>query len=73
ASGAVVALPIWIDYMKSVLKDKPVEEFPATEMTDQLATESSDSPAFPRKKLFVEELPVGTPTTPQTPSPSQTR
>jgi penicillin-binding protein 1A len=26
-SGAVVALPIWIDCMKEILKDKPVEQF----------------------------------------------
>jgi penicillin-binding protein 1A len=29
-TGAEAALPIWIDFMNSVLKDKPVEEFQAT-------------------------------------------
>lgn len=29
-TGAEAALPIWIDFMKQVLKDKPVEEFQAT-------------------------------------------
>jgi penicillin-binding protein 1A len=29
-TGAEAALPIWIDFMKEVLKDKPVEEFQAT-------------------------------------------
>ncbi len=29
-TGAEAALPIWIDFMKQILKDKPVEEFHAT-------------------------------------------
>ncbi len=29
-TGAEAALPIWIDFMKEVLKDKPVEDFHAT-------------------------------------------
>lgn len=29
-TGAEAALPIWIDFMKEVLKDKPVEDFQAT-------------------------------------------
>ena len=29
-TGAEAALPIWIDFMETVLKDKPVEEFQAT-------------------------------------------
>jgi membrane carboxypeptidase/penicillin-binding protein len=29
-TGAEAALPIWIDFMKEILKDKPVEEFQAT-------------------------------------------
>jgi len=73
ASGAVVALPIWLDYMKRVLKDKPIEEFPVTEMTDQLAAEGSGSPTVVRKKLFVEELPVDTSTSPKTQSPDENR
>ncbi len=29
-TGAEAALPIWIDFMQTILKDKPVEEFQAT-------------------------------------------
>jgi len=62
-----------LDYMKRVLKDKPIEEFPVTEMTDQLAAEGSGSPPVVRKKLFVEELPVDTSTSPKTQSPDENR
>jgi penicillin-binding protein 1A len=31
-SGAVVALPIWMECMKEILKDKPVENFPSVEL-----------------------------------------
>jgi penicillin-binding protein 1A len=72
-SGSAVALPIWIDYMKRVLKDKPLEEFPSAEMTDQLAAESSDSPAVARKKLFIEDLPITTPASPKTQGPDAAR
>jgi penicillin-binding protein 1A len=33
-SGAVVALPIWIDCMRSILKDKPVEQFQTARPTE---------------------------------------
>lgn len=56
-AGAVVALPIWIRYMAEILKDKPVEQFAAPEMTDQADGESSESAPVTRKKLFVEDLP----------------
>jgi penicillin-binding protein 1A len=72
-SGAAVALPIWIDYMRRVLKDKPIEQFPTSEATDQLATENSDSSPAPRKKLFVEELPAGKPAAAKKQSTGQTR
>ena len=39
-TGAVVALPIWIECMKEILKDKPVENFPTVEMPDQLSSGS---------------------------------
>jgi penicillin-binding protein 1A len=63
-TGAAVALPIWINHMKSILKDKPIEEFPATEMTNQMAAENPDSSAVARKKLFIEELPGSTSASP---------
>jgi penicillin-binding protein 1A len=66
-AGAVVALPIWIKYMEKILKDKPVEEFPSAELTDDLMTggEHPDATPAPRKKLFVEDLPAST--TPRAP------
>jgi penicillin-binding protein 1A len=47
-SGAVVALPIWMECMKEILKDKPVENFASVEMQDQ--TQES-------KPLYIETLP----------------
>ncbi len=49
-SGAVVALPIWIECMKEILKDKPVENFRSVEMTDQLSNGA--------KPPHIEELPA---------------
>jgi len=49
-SGAVVALPIWIECMKEILKDQPVENFPSVEITDQLSNGS--------KPLYGEDLPA---------------
>jgi hypothetical protein len=53
--------------MEAILKDKPVEKFPVTEVTDQMSlTESHQTTPVPRKKLFVEDLPGdGTPKRPQ--------
>ncbi len=48
-SGAVVALPIWIECMKEILKDKPVEDFPSVEMADQILNGSSP--------LHIDDLP----------------
>jgi penicillin-binding protein 1A len=56
-SGSAVALPIWIDCMREILKDTPVEQFPSVELTDQITGGSLDSDPFNRKHLFVEDLP----------------
>jgi penicillin-binding protein 1A len=53
-SGAVVALPIWIECMREILKDKPVENFPSVESTDQF---SNASPESEKKPLYIENLP----------------
>ncbi len=53
-SGAVVALPIWIECMKEILKDKPVEKFPSADLTNQFP--SSDSTPFVKKHLVIEDL-----------------
>ncbi len=68
-TGAVVALPIWIKYMEAVLKDKPVEQFPVAEPSNELLTEGehNDTAPLAQKKLFVEELPVSA--APKTKSP----
>jgi penicillin-binding protein 1A len=55
-SGAVVALPIWIDFMKETLKDKPIENFLSLKPTDQLPSKSSDSTPYIQKKLLIEPL-----------------
>jgi penicillin-binding protein 1A len=66
-AGSTVALPIWINYMQAILKDKPVDKFPVTEVTDQISlTESHETTPVKRKKLFVEDLPGdGAPKRPQ--------
>jgi penicillin-binding protein 1A len=53
-SGAVVALPIWIECMKEILKDKPVEKFPSTDLKNQFP--SADSTPFVKKHLVIEDL-----------------
>jgi penicillin-binding protein 1A len=35
-SGAVVALPIWIDCMREILKDKPVEQFQSAKSAEPI-------------------------------------
>jgi len=35
-SGAVVALPIWIEFMKEILKDKPVEQFQTAKQPEEI-------------------------------------
>jgi penicillin-binding protein 1A len=60
--GGVVALPIWIQYHESILKDKPVEQFATAEITDQITiTDDTESNSPSRKKLFVEDIPPVTP------------
>ncbi len=58
-AGAVVALPIWIKYMGAILKDKPVEEFAAAEMTAQVTGDGYGPSTAQRRKLFVEDIPGG--------------
>ncbi len=63
-AGAVVALPIWIDFMQEILKDKPVEQFPTVEILadqPQAASDSSGANPVNQKKLFVEDLPGSIP------------
>jgi penicillin-binding protein 1A len=61
-AGAVVALPIWIQYMQEVLKDKPIEEFAKVEPTEQMLTQNPELTPPEHKKIFVEDLPGTTPT-----------
>jgi penicillin-binding protein 1A len=56
-TGAVVALPIWIECMNQILKEKPIESFPMSEPAEQVVTESPGSTPFVRKNLFIENLP----------------
>jgi penicillin-binding protein 1A len=58
-SGAVAALPIWIDCMREILKDKPMETFAAAEPAGPVIDDSSDSPGS--KSLYIEDLPVTKP------------
>lgn len=59
-SGAVAALPIWIDYMKEILEGTPVENFPAVEITtEDLHAGPETAPAA--KKLIIENLPSPAP------------
>jgi penicillin-binding protein 1A len=60
-SGAIVALPIWIKYIGTILKDKQVEQFPNPEVTEQMASENAGPAAVRRKTLFVEDLPGSAP------------
>jgi penicillin-binding protein 1A len=58
-SGAVAALPIWIDCMRGILKDKPMESFAAVEPAGPVIDDSPDSPGS--KSLYIENLPVTKP------------
>ena len=61
-AGARVALPIWIQYMREVLKDKPVEKFATGEPSDQLTLgDGHEANPAPRRKLFVEDIPAAPP------------
>ncbi len=59
-SGAVAALPIWIDYMKEILKGTPVENFPAVEITTE-DLHAGPETVPPAKKLIIENLPSPAP------------
>ncbi len=56
-SGSVVALPIWIECMQEILKDRPIEQFASMELGGQISDESSGSAPLDRKRLFIEDLP----------------
>jgi len=56
-TGAAVALPIWIECMKEILKDKPVEDFPTVELVDPVSNESLDSTPSEKNRLYIENLP----------------
>lgn len=58
-SGAVAALPVWINCMREILKDKPMESFAAAEPAGPVIDDSSDSPGS--KSLYIEDLPVTKP------------
>jgi penicillin-binding protein 1A len=61
-AGAVVALPIWMQYMQEVLRDKQVEPFPTVEiLADQTVADNSGTNPVKQKKLFVEDLPGSAP------------
>ncbi|MDR1727618.1 MAG: PBP1A family penicillin-binding protein [Acidobacteriota bacterium] len=51
-SGGAVALPIWIDCMGEILKDRPVEQFPTVEV----AIPADGDPEAP-SPIYVEDLP----------------
>ncbi len=55
-SGAVVALPIWIDCMREILKDKAVEQFPAVALPNQIPGESPGSGPSDQKRIFVQDM-----------------
>jgi penicillin-binding protein 1A len=57
-AGSVVALPIWIDFMAAILKDKPIEQFRRPRRTPELLTEQAEPDLLGRKKLFIEDLPA---------------
>ena len=50
-SGGVVALPIWIDCMKEILKDMRVEQFPTVDIVDP----SEDNPEG-QSPIYMENL-----------------
>lgn len=56
-AGAVVALPIWVNYMQEVFKNKPVEQFARMENPAVIPAESSGATPIEQKRIFVEDLP----------------
>jgi penicillin-binding protein 1A len=59
-SGAVVALPIWIDCMQEILKNQPIEQFASPQDSDRISKGSSGS-THALKHIYIEDLPEGTP------------
>ncbi len=53
-SGALVALPIWIDCMKQIMKDKPAENFPSVEVNGSSGPDET-------RRLYIEDLPAAKP------------
>ncbi|MBI2083349.1 MAG: PBP1A family penicillin-binding protein [Deltaproteobacteria bacterium] len=63
-TGGIVAAPIWLDYMKEVLKDTAIREFPVPSTLDLAKIDSmtGGSSITAMKKKSKEEFPVaGTP------------
>jgi penicillin-binding protein 1A len=60
-TGSEVALPIWIECMREILKDKPVEQFASMELGSRIFDESSGSAPLDRDRLFIEDLPSSPP------------
>ena len=60
-SGAVVALPIWIDFMERILEDRPIENFVSFLSGSQ---DSSASPSFAPYPLTIEKIPESSPEDP---------
>jgi penicillin-binding protein 1A len=60
-AGAVVALPIWMQYMQEILKNKPVEAFPTIEVLTSASVEVNAAGPDTQKKLLVEDLPLPVP------------
>jgi penicillin-binding protein 1A len=57
-SGAVAALPIWIECLRDILRDRPREDFPSVVSADQVPNEVIGSEPPVRKQLYIEDLPV---------------
>ena len=66
-AGAVVALPIWINYMQDVFKNKAVEQFARPENPTVAPAEGSGATPIEQKRIFVEDLPGSSPTPPAKP------
>ena len=60
-AGAAVALPIWMQYMQEILKNKPVETFPTIEILTSQSADSNGTGPITQRKLLVEDLPGSAP------------
>jgi len=56
-SGAVAALPVWIDLTREILQDWPTERFPTADQTDFAPGADGRSPPA-ANRLYIEDLPV---------------